>query len=64
MQLRQRVSLARTLIRNTPIVILDDPTSAQERYMVSQISLSLRFFHLLSLSIIAFRHFSMMELQG
>ena len=38
LMLRQRVSLARTLVRNTPIVILDDPTSAQDGIMVSQVS--------------------------
>lgn len=40
--LRQRVSLARTLVRNTPIVILDDPTSAQDGFMISQLSGMLR----------------------
>lgn len=36
--LRERVSIARVLVRNTPIVVVDAPCSAQEGYMVSQIS--------------------------
>ena len=40
--LRERVSIARVLVRNTPIVLADAPASAQEGYMVAQISDTLK----------------------
>ena len=38
---KQRVALARTLFRNTPIVLLDEPSSAQEPATVAEIGRNL-----------------------
>lgn len=37
----QRVALARTVFRNTPILLLDEPSSAQEPATVSEIGRNL-----------------------